>query len=114
MPETVDLCFTSPPYFNTEMYSDESSQSWVRYPTVDEWNDQFLRTTIANCRQALVPDGTLILNVADVKSHPSLVVDTITIAQEEGFIFTETLRLALSSISSGGHKYEPVLIFQKA
>lgn len=27
----VDLVFTSPPYFDTEKYSNETTQSWVRY-----------------------------------------------------------------------------------
>ena len=45
----VDLCFTSPPYFNTEVYSDEETQSCHRFPEVKLWNENFLRKTIKNC-----------------------------------------------------------------
>mgnify|MGYP003985125177 FL=1 len=47
--ETLDLCFTSPPYFDTEKYSDEGTQSYIKFPSSDEWLDGFLRKTIENC-----------------------------------------------------------------
>ena len=28
---SIDLCFTSPPYFDTEKYSNEDTQSWKKY-----------------------------------------------------------------------------------
>lgn len=111
-PQSVDLCFTSPPYFDTERYSNEDTQSWVRYGSPSDWNEGFLRGTIESCRSALKSSGWLILNVANVTSHPTLVEDTIRIAVESGFAHTTTLRLALSSIAKGGYKYEPVLVFK--
>ena len=110
--EQVDLCFTSPPYFDTEKYSDEDTQSWVKFQSTNEWNDGFMRQTIKNCKESLKPDGWMVLNVADVSSHPSLVSDVIQIAKEESFSHTTTLQLALSSITKGGYKYEPVLVFK--
>jgi hypothetical protein len=110
---SVDLCFTSPPYFDTETYALELTQSYMRYNNVESWNNDFLRVTIQNCRTGLRKNGKMLLNVADVKSHPNLVADTIRIAEEEGFTQFDTLQLALSSISKGGHKYEPVLCFTR-
>ena len=43
-----DLCFTSPPYFDLEKYSNEPSQSYVRYPEKEIWIDGFLRMTFHN------------------------------------------------------------------
>ena len=37
-----DTIFTSPPYFNVEKYSDEDTQSYVRYKNIDSWNKNFL------------------------------------------------------------------------
>lgn len=37
----------------------------------------------------------------------------ISLGQEEGFCQMAPLRLALSSITRGGYKYEPVLVFRK-
>lgn len=113
-PNSVDLVFTSPPYFNTERYSDESTQSWQTFPTVELWNEGFLRATIRTAYGALKSGKKMILNVANVKSHPKLVDDTVRIAVEEGFTHVDTFNLLLSSISKGGYKSEPVLVFVKA
>lgn len=110
----VDLCFTSPPYFNTERYTDELTQSYQRFPDVESWNEDFLRQTIKNCKDVLKPNGKLILNVANVIAHKTLEEDTLRIAKEEGFCLKETLQLKLSTISyKGGHKHEPVFVFEK-
>lgn len=111
--QEVDLCFTSPPYFDTEKYSDEPTQSAIKFPTPVEWNNKFLRQTIKNSFVCLNKNGYLILNVASVKSHPFLVPDTIRIAQKEGFKLVDTLKLTLSAITKGAFKYEPVFVFQK-
>jgi len=109
----VDLCFTSPPYFNTEEYSNEDTQSYKKFKTVEEWNEGFLRQTIKNCYSCLNKDGFMIINIANVKKHKTLESDTIKIAIEEGFLLLETLKLRLSSITKGGFKYEPIFVFKK-
>ena len=57
--------------------------------------------------------GYFIINIADVKTAPTLEKDTIKFAVECGFILDDTLKLVLSSISGKGKKYEPVFIFKK-
>lgn len=110
----VDLCFTSPPYFNTERYTDEESQSYQKFTDVESWNEGFLRQTIKNCKEVLKSNGKLILNVANVLTHKTLEEDTLRITKEEGFSLKETLQLKLSTISyKGGHKHEPVFVFEK-
>lgn len=110
----IDVCFTSPPYFNTERYTDEPTQSYQKFPEVESWNEGFLRQTIKNCKEVLKPNGKMILNVANVLTHKTLENDTLRIAQEEGFSLKETLQLKLSTISyKGGHKHEPVFVFEK-
>lgn len=111
---SVDLCFTSPPYFNTEKYSDEDTQSYVKFPTKNDWLQGFLRETIRNCYYALKDDGYLILNVANVKSCEDLESATIALAEELGFVLHDTLYLVLSSIAGKGKKREPVFIFKKS
>jgi len=110
--EKVDLCFTSPPYFNTEEYSQEETQSFKRYPTQNGWLDGFLRKTINNCHQSLKDHGLLLINIANVKKYKNLEDDTIMVANEEGFVLKDTIKLRLSSIK-GGFKYEPIFIFKK-
>ena len=46
---SVDLCFTSPPYFDCEKYSTEDTQSYIKFPTKDLWLNGFLRDTLLEC-----------------------------------------------------------------
>lgn len=62
----VDLIFTSPPYFNTERYSTDDTQSWVRYKNIDDWNGKFLHKALKNVWETLKSGGLLIVNIADI------------------------------------------------
>ena len=110
--EEVDLCFTSPPYFNTEEYSNEQTQSWKKYPTKKEWLEGFLRKTMQNCYRCLKSDGLMMINIANVKAYPNLETDVLRMAYLENFKIEDILLLRLSSIM-GGFKYEPIFIFRK-
>ena len=112
-PNSIDLCFTSPPYFDTEQYAEEETQSFKKFPSVDKWVDGFMRQTIKNCYIGLKDDGYMIINIANTGKHKNLEDDTIRVAQEEGFYLHDMNRLILSSISGKGVKYEPVFIFRK-
>ena len=111
--ESLDLCFTSPPYFDTEKYSEEQSQSYIKFVTRQKWLDGFLRRTIENCYFALKENGYMIINIANVKSFQNLEQETVRLANETGFELTDTLYLTLSSIAGKGIKREPVFVFQK-
>lgn len=63
--ELVDLSFTSPPYFNLELYSSEVTQSCVAFPTIKDWVTQFLQPTIMNTIKSIKTGGYMILNVSD-------------------------------------------------
>ncbi len=111
--ESLDLCFTSPPYFDTEKYSDEDTQSYIKFPTQEEWTNGFLRKTIQNCRYGLKRHRYMLINIADVKSFKNLEKITIDVAKEEGFAHEETYKLTLSKIRGCGFKYEPIFVFRK-
>jgi len=109
---SIDLAFTSPPYFDCEQYSDEETQSYIKYPTQELWLNNFLRKTIINVRMGLKDSGYMIINIANVKSYKNLEDDTVRVCNEEGFKLKYTHRLALSRMGSG-FKYEPVFVFKK-
>lgn len=113
--ESLDFCFTSPPYFDTEKYSSEDTQSWIKYPTKEEWLNGFLKKTFENCHKGLKTDGKMVINIANVKSYPTLEEDTIKVAKDVGFKLIDTWKLSLSSMPSADtkFKYEPIFIFQK-
>jgi hypothetical protein len=62
--------FTSPPYFNTEKYSEDDTQSWVRYKKIDDWNERFLHTTLGKIIPTIKKNGILAVNIADVFNAP--------------------------------------------
>ena len=65
-----DTIFTSPPYFNTEKYSDEDTQSYIRYKQIDDWNENFLHKALGKMIPTLKEGGILAVNIADVFNAP--------------------------------------------
>lgn len=81
-PQKVDVCFSCPPYFDIEIYSNEETQSIYKYKTYEEWLDKFLFKSIENMKNIsnrvyLVVDkrlydsigGTIIDTVVNKQSH---------------------------------------------
>jgi len=117
---TLDFCFTSPPYFDLEKYSDESTQSYNKFKTKEEWVEGFLRPTFKNCYYGLKPNKLMLINIADVKgkNNINLEEETVRVAKECGFKKHETqFRLSLSNINLRNKekkfKFEPIFIFEK-
>jgi len=113
---SLDFCFTSPPYFDLEKYSDEPTQSYIKFPEKDEWIEGFLRETFKNCYYGLKSDGAMAINIANIKGN-EIESDMIRVAEECGFKFRTTFRLALSNINlrdkTKKFKYEPIYLFTK-
>ena len=51
-----DLAITSPPYYNLELYSDESTQSH-HYGSYEDWINKFLRPVVHGVLDKLVDNG---------------------------------------------------------
>ena len=64
-----DLVFTSPPYFSVERYSYDDTQSWVRYKDINDWNKDFLQTTLGNLWGSIKSGGYLLVNISDVYAN---------------------------------------------
>ena len=115
--ESLELCFTSPPYFDTEKYSDENTQSYIKFPSKAEWLEGFLRKTIQNCYYGLKPRHYLIINIANVSSFSNLEEECKRIVEEEGFWYVNNFNLTLSKMPGknvkAGKKYEPIFVFRK-
>ena len=110
---SLGLCFTSPPYFDTEKYSSEETQSYIKYPSEYEWINGFMLDTLKNCYYGLENGGFLVLNIANTSSAKKIEQGLMNIARQTGFKHIKTMRLILSSISGAGCKYEPVYVFRK-
>ncbi len=108
-----DLSFSSPPYFNTEEYSYEDTQSFIRYKTKNEWREGFLEKIISKNFLYLKKDANFVINIANVKTYPELEKDTVDIAEKIGFKLIRTYKMSLSALMNKGFKYEPIFHFKK-
>lgn len=110
---SLDLCFTSPPYFDTEKYSDEPTQSYIKFPTEDKWMNEFMRKTMENCYYGLKDGKYMLINIANTPKHKFIEEGTIRVAEEIGFDYEDIIQLTLSSVMGAGYKYESIFIFRK-
>ena len=124
-PEDIDLAFSSPPYFNLEKYSNESTQCMVRYKTLDEWFEGYVIPTMENIYRGLNREGVFATNIADYKSYdrkePYEVTERwISYAERIGFKHTQTIKMMLTTRpgvgndrKQGREKWEGVYVFSK-
>lgn len=133
---TLQLVFTSPPYFSKEAYSDDPEQSYKMYSTWDIWVDKFLKPTLTTAYKMLRYDGHLLWNVSDVKFGKDmlpLVETSKQICIDLGFKYITTYKMSLAQMPGGNRmedgvpkakyyckisngmflKYEPILHFLK-
>jgi hypothetical protein len=109
---SIDLCFTSPPYFDTERYSEEETQSYLKYPNYQEWINGFLYQTLKNAKRGLKKGGYLLLNIANAGKLP-IEHDALELAKKLNLVYKCDLKLSLSALNSQGFKYEPIFVFNK-
>jgi hypothetical protein len=116
-PHSIDLIFSSPPYFNIERYSEEPNQSFRRYQTYADWKTGFLERVIESSTRVLKPGGTLVLNVANTARFP--IADDIcaiaarSLRRRSGLKLMMHTRPVQRSSGSMGFRWEPVLVFRK-
>lgn len=76
-----DMVFTSPPYFSTERYSYDDTQSWVRYKNIDNWNVNFLHKTLGKIIPTLKSGGIMAVNISDVFTNATGIQDNKCIVE---------------------------------
>ena len=118
---SVDFAFSSPPYFDLEIYSDDPGQSVKKYPEIDGWLEGYVRGTVKNIRHMLKPGGYYCVNIADFTVNGKNVnfVDAwAKISEEEGLPKVDTLYLGVTArtgskqIQSSELKKETISVFQ--
>jgi DNA modification methylase len=114
-----DFVFTSPPYFNVELYCNEDTQSIKRYSDFEVWKERYLFATLGEVYKHLKVGGRIALNICD---NPKLKVtkDLISFmdslgATYEGIVGYEiNIRPGAVRQDHGSEKRgEPILIWSK-
>jgi hypothetical protein len=84
---SFDFAMTSPPYFDTEFYSDEPTQSFKRYATYELWVEKFFKVLLAKTLRALKPGCSFLINVGRNRYPLHEVIKQW--AESEGHVFAE-------------------------
>ena len=112
--QKYDLVFTSPPYFNIEKYSTEHTQSYIKFPDFDSWEEGFLRVLIEHSYDFLNTGGHLVLNVGRLITDSTFDIGTEVFGKKP-----ETYNMRLSKVMGKGnkdkisHKLEPIFAWRK-
>lgn len=110
---SIDFCFSCPPFFKKEIYSDEDTQSTAIFPTYEEWKEGYVRKTIQNCYNSLKIDGVYGVDIMNYNYHGRvipLINDWLQIAKEEGFYFHKSLVISSRTRNRDG---ESIYLFTK-
>jgi hypothetical protein len=115
---SVDAAFSSPPYFNLEIYSDEGTQCMHRYKTIDAWFELYVEPTLKMLHTTLRDEGLYAVNIADYtveKKRFEIVNRWIALSKKCNFIHCDTLHMKLQARPGGDKvgKQENIFIFKK-
>lgn len=99
LPDTkFDLVFSSPPFFNLEVYSHTATDSITKYTNVDAWFNGFLMSSIRKSIEYLAPGGYLVLYIAEAHNEDKyisrMILETNKLANNAGrFYYTDGKRI---------------------
>lgn len=117
-----DTVFTSPPYFDTERYTQEENQSWKRYKKLEVWLEKFLFVVIEKSWNALKPNGILAVNIADTYGHHRRndicdpmndFISTLGGAEYQGALGYRMAKRPNSAAAKTGIFIEPIWVWEK-
>ena len=60
-----DIVFTSPPYFDVEIYDNDNKQSIKKYNKFELWRDKFFSIYIKNCVDAVKKGGLIFIHISN-------------------------------------------------
>lgn len=103
--KSFDFCFTSPPYFDAEIYSNDKSQSCKKYSNYNEWFNNYL---IGCVKEAKRVSKKTAINIANTGGY--LIADHL-----ENYLKKENINYEIDKIRmpqyNGDFRYEPIFIF---
>lgn len=125
---SCDVMFTSPPYFNLEVYSVDGCASTENYNNYTNWIEKFVKPTIDNIYKYLKVGGIAMINIKNLTrgGRETLFDDWFNIFESyNGFEFVEVFEINHQSKKNYTKKNcnysqeqykgfkEPVMVFKK-
>lgn len=105
--ESVDLTFSSPPYYDQEVYSSDLSQAYNKGENY--FYNTYWAKTLDNCHYMLKPGKIFALNVKNYPKMLDMACDKFKLIDE---IYLRTVRSHLNK-KAGTEKMESIYIFRK-
>lgn len=109
----IDFAFTSPPYFDCEKYSNEPTQSYIKYSTKESWINGFLYKMFKEVYKVLKPNGKMAINISNTSTHKWIEDSCLDMANNTSFLLIDTLHYEMSGMGNKSNKTEPIFIFAK-
>jgi hypothetical protein len=108
----LDLVFTSPPYFDLEVYGEASAKA-VAHASIGEWVDKFLVPVIRTAKERLRKEGFLVLNLPAKPLDGVILADeAVKIASLLGFSIENPVYIPVRRLKSKTVRADPLLIFR--
>ena len=104
--EKFDFVFSSPPYYSQEIYTNEETQSVVKFPEYNSWLEGYWRKTVKNIKTMMKSDGVFGINIGGNSNDlmKKLENDMNGIIIEEGFELINTIYMKTSKSHLSGKK----------
>lgn len=82
----VDMCFSSPPYFNLEVYDKtQQEQSYNKYKEYTDWLEYYWKQTCKNCYNILKTNGYFGLVIKDTFNKYNLANDMVSYIEDKKY-----------------------------
>lgn len=107
----VDLAFSSPPYFSTEIYCNELTQAYYNC-TYIQFITEWWQIVCSNLNKLIKPDGLMILNIAEKVDKYNIMHDMTNELEKFGFKQIDRYNLQLIR-KKDKNKTEPLIIFKR-
>ncbi len=90
---TMGVAFSSPPYFDLEVYSEsDSAGQSTNLGSYQAWLEHYLEPTIDNISRYLIDEGYFLFNIKNIKDH-NLYDDSKALIESRGFVLEKELDL---------------------
>mmetsp|Transcript_136285 Transcript_136285/g.236426 ORF Transcript_136285/g.236426 Transcript_136285/m.236426 type:complete len:482 (-) Transcript_136285:146-1591(-) len=110
--ETYDLVFTSPPYFNFELYSNPNDQSAVEGTGLVDWLMDFLFEALDKSWGRLDDGGNMAIHIVDINHQVGAFTEIMNL-YIQGFLPEAQYRGVICSCGGESGRARPVWVWRK-
>jgi len=114
--ESVDFAYSCPPFYGLERYTNEATQSFVKYPKYEDWLEHYVKPTINNIYNCLKKDcfyAVILCDIYYINKKYLLRTDWDRIAISRGFVLHSIYGIN-SKTRKANDNNEAVYVYRKA